>query len=686
MPIAQHQNGQFIQADFFSLLGGLNKTDSPFRVASEQAIAGYNYDYIATGGIKKRKAHTLLNASPDTQTRTLGMGIYSTTSNSTKTLLRAAGTKLQTVDQSSGATTNITDDTVSAGSTPFSSTQPVCFKQFTTSSSTTTWFAGGGQGSGVINGYNGTNYTANGVPIPTTSGITAVNNIAGTQNLGTGTYYYAIAYKKASTGAISNATGDISVSVTNGSGHVVQLTFNLTSNDTTKYSQILVYRSGAGGVNGFTAGDLIATVSSSTTTVNDDGTVASSVALNIPRTNSTILDNSVLPSNTYNIMTVWKKRLVVASGSTFYCSDVNKPESWPSANQVTIPSGGDIKAMGIIYFSTPTTSATDEYLCIFKENEMWVFTGNNFVQLTNSNGVITQVLDVTLKFVDYIGCIAQNSIVFAKGFIYWVGYSGIYLWDGSGKPVYLSRNIEYDFTPDGDIDLTNSLYCCGEYLQKQNEIIWYIASKSLGINYLAIKIDLRLTMAQPYVPQALVGRILDAICLYDSLTYPIYGQVKVIISQAEILYGSGNDGCIWKQFDNDNSENNQAVAFSYRTRSEDFGSPGEAKRFHKVVVWCRESTTNNLTLKWWTNYKLTSSYQTTQQVQISTQVTNSIWDQATWDNAYWDQQLVTYKPVTFNLQNAEGDALTMEFSQMNINSPLTIAGYQVFYTDITLRK
>lgn len=683
--LSQKETGNLIQADFFNLLGGLNNTDSPFKVAQEQAIAGYNYDYVSTGGIKKRKAHTLLNASADAQTNTLGIFVHSTSAASTKTVLRAAGTKLQTINQTTGASTNVTSDATGASTTAFSSTQPVVFSQFNTSSADTTWMAGGGVGSAVLLGYNGTTFTTNGTAIPTSSGMSSTT-VAGTQLLTTGTYYYAIAFVKNSTAAASNAACDLSVSVTSGGSNVVRLTFNITNNDTTKYSGIRVYRSAISGTSLFTAGNLIATVASSATTYDDTGATAASASDNVPRAGNTSLDNSVLGSGTYNSVTTWKRRLVTATGSTVLFSDLNKPESWPTANTITLPSGGDIKAVGVIYFSTPTTSATDEILVVFKEREMWVVTGSNFVRLTNGSGVITQDIDITLKFIDYVGCVAQNLIVFAKGFLYWIDYSGVYLWDGSAKPVYLSRLIEYDFSLDGDLDLTSLMYGCGDYLRRQNQIIWFLPSLSLGVNKLALKLDLRLTLGNSSFPNSLVGRVLDAVFMKDSLTYNMYGVKSALISSSEVFYGSGNDGRIWELFDNENSENSAAVAFSYRTKSEDFGLAGVAKRFHKVIVWCRESTTNNLTLKYWTNYKLNSSYQTTLNVVVSNQVTNAVWDQATWDSAYWDENLVTFRPVVFNLSGAEGDSITLEMDQGSVNSPITIAGYSVFYTQVGLRK
>src|ERR1700744_1183162 len=118
--VAQSKQGELIQADFFMNSAGLNNTDTPFAGRAGQAISGYNYEYLATGGITKRNGHTILNASPDTQLRTLGQYLNTTPSN-VKTLLRAAGTKLQSYDAISANTTDISSDTASPTSDFFGS-------------------------------------------------------------------------------------------------------------------------------------------------------------------------------------------------------------------------------------------------------------------------------------------------------------------------------------------------------------------------------------------------------------------------------------------------------------------------------------------------------------------------------------------------------------------------------------
>lgn len=696
MPLVQRKQGNFIQADFFDNSAGVNTSDSPFRVLDNQATDGYNYDYVATGGFQKRYGHGLLTAVPDTNIRSLGYYLHTTSAN-VKTLLRAGGTTLQTQDLTTGVSTTQSDDTVSAASAFFTSNQPVVFSQFNTTTNNIAWCAGGGLASGRVLGYNGTKLTLNGSAAPTGSIGTSVAGADGT--LPAGTYYYAVALHKLSTGAISNAALDASV-VVGATNHVVIDLSGITGVDTTKYDLFYIYRSAISGVSGFTSGDLAGTAATSASTFTDLGATQGTAA-SIPRSGSASLDNSVLPAGTYKAITTWKRRLVTAQGSTLYISDLNKSESWPAANPITIPSGGDITALGIISFNTSTTTGTDEFLAVFKERELWMVTGSSSS-------------DWALKFVDYIGCAAQPLLTLANGFLAWVDYRGIYLWDGSGKPIYASRPIEADFKITGDIDLSNLIYGWGVFNRSQNAIIWTLSSKSLGVQKLVLKLDIRLTY--PGITNSIDSRILEGVFTRDSLPYPLYAGYSALPNSTEMIYAGDNVGNTYTLYSNLNADYtniaqywdvatwdtgywdyqyNQTTgqAFRYRTKTLDLGLIGTTKRIHKIIAWCKQNSSANLTLNYWVGYALDSrgKASTIQPISSTTSYAgNAYWDQGYWDLSYWDQALQTYSPVVFNLSNSsvgvEGDAITLEFVQSGINAPLTVGGFSIVYTEVGMRK
>lgn len=672
---AQHPQGSLIQADFFENSGGLNITDSPFRVGDNQATGGYNYDYVNTGGLQKRYGATRLNLVADSQLRSLGLGMNSDTSN-VKTLLRSAGTKLQTVNQTTGVCTDLISDDAIPVSNFFTTTTPVVMSQFTTASQSTMWCAGGGLASGVLIGDADGVVTTNGVPVATGSlGLTP--STSGGFLPDASDFYYAVALHKASTGSLSNASVDTLVTTGTSGSDINSVTIDLTSLDpfdSQKYDRIYIYRSAVSGVSGFTTGDLIAQVSSLDAMYIDTGAIQGSGAL-VPRFHNVLDDNSVLPAGTYKTLTVFKRRLVTAQGSTVYISDLNKPESWPDQNYITLPSGGDITALGIISFSTPTTTSNDEFLVIFKERELWVITGDD-------------AENYSLKFIDYVGCIAQPLLVWANGFLSWIDYRGVYLWDGSYKPIYCSRPIEYDFGITGDIELSKLNLGWGTFLRKQNQIIWVLSSRTMGEQVLGLKLDVRLTF--PQISDALAGRVMEGVFAKDNHAIAMYSGFSSLPNSAETLYSGGLSGDIYKMYDDVNADAGMAISFKYRTKTADLGMIATTKRYHKVIVWCRDTSTANLLLNYWVTYRIADNVKATQSEQMTAYPTTSYWDQGYWDGAFWDFSLATYTPVVFNLANddigIDGDALTIEFEQSDLNTPAAIAGYSIVYSLQGLRK
>lgn len=459
--IQPNKSGQFFQTDFGDNTGGTNLADSVFKITDNQASGGYNFDYILTGGIRKRLGPQTINSSPDSQVRTLGFGLYAPASGLIKALMRAAGTKLQLFDTGAPLFTPLMDDTAGAGSNPFvlGSTQTVNFSQFNNGVSNILWMAGGGA-TLPIGAYSQTNYTTNGASpaagtliatdasspvvlkdltftkntppagstilikliggavagseVVTVSGTTItikiqdgsstanqINtayglvsaatslvtcSVSGTgsnsQNIGrvaissagtwpsTSTYAYTIVYRKLSTQGLSNASLDVTATLLKTTDTVYLDLSGLTGLDTTLVDEIFIFRSAAAGAVNFTTGSLIAQIPSTQTSYVDTGpTTDLASAQNIPRNGNLLLDNSVLPAGTYNALTMFKRRLVTSQNSTLYLSDLNKSESWPASNVITVPSAGNITGLAVISFTSPQAQTLDEILVIFKERE-----------------------------------------------------------------------------------------------------------------------------------------------------------------------------------------------------------------------------------------------------------------------------------------------------------------------------
>lgn len=677
------KEGQFNVEDFYLNVGGLNTADSPFVVQQDQATDGQNFDYIKRGGVQKRAGHTRLNAVADTNATTLGLGLFDKPS-ATRTVVRAAGTKLQKFNFNTFAFTSLSEDTVTATTTFLANatTAPVPFTMFNTPADTGALWAVGGGLTNLVGAYSDTKATQNGVPSPTLTTFTVVESGSGT--LPTGYYTYSLAYRKASTQAIGNVLlSTAEVIGNNGTGKGFDLAWTLSNNDMTKYDKVYVYRSSlsssATGSAGFTAGVLVAILASSATTYTDTGTGYVSSSANVPRAGNTILDNSQLPSGSYETIATFKRHLATANGSTVYLSDTNKPESWPTVNTFTIPSGGKITGLAALSLTSGVTGSTiDEVLCIFKERELWVLTGNS-------------TSDWVLLFVDAVGATAQRLIVSGNGYLAWMNYRGVFMWNGGGKPTYVSQPIEDKFARNGDIDKSQLANAWGVFYPSRHEIQWYLSSKSLGTQKYALKLDLRLTTAG--TEQNLTNHVMKGVFTPDVLTFPGYAGLvytQSSTSTEELMYTGDDAGFIYNAYTGTADGTNSDVLFEYSTPHMFFGTAGARKRVSKVVVWVLDTGNYDLELDYWANYRYAESQASSRALPVSsnTQSGLSLWDTAIWDTGIFDtvgtQQV---KPLTFilnsqTLNNNEGDAIRLRLKQSGHLETVIIYGFSVYYTEV----
>lgn len=678
--MAQQMQGQLKQVDFPDNVGGLNLADSVFKIKDNQAAGGVNFDYILTGGIRKRLGSPKVNSSANSALYSLGFGQYAPTSGTSKSIFRAADRKFQLFDTSTPSFTALTEDTLAAGSSPFaaSSTQQVQFKQFSTGTSDILWVAGGGA-TLPVGAYSTTKFTTNGAAIPVGS-ISVTPTGSDGAFVSVGYYRYGIALHKASTGAVSNVTLDKEAHVTATTQHVTIDLSTITGTDTTKYDFFYIYRSAVNaasqGNTAFTTGDFVAQVASTATTYNDLGSYTTT-SINIPRSASTLSDNSVLPSGTYNTLTLWGNRLATSSGNSLYISDVNKSESWPLVNYITVPSAGPITALGVISFTSAQANSLAELLVIFKERELWVL----------SPGSESDYTTWTLIKIDNTGCPQQSLIVAAQGYLAWVDGRGVHLWDGTSKPIYCSRLIEPLFGTNGDLDKSQFSLGCGTFFSRENQILWFLSSKTYGIQKFIIKLDIRLTLAS--VEQNLSGRTIEAVLMQDVKAFPVYAALAYIPlngQSEQLVLGDASGFCYFAS--NSSSDGGTAYQFRYLTPPLHCGNPNTKKLFHSVVAWVQDIGNWNLYLDYWSEYQTSTDMQSTIAVPVSTENQNSaLWDIATWDFSYWDAYYPNVVPVVFNLQpgsanSAQGSAVQLQFRNDNVDEPITIHGFSVVYSEL----
>lgn len=674
------QAGQKLSQFFFDNYGGINLSDSFLKVKDNQAIGGYNYEYTATGGITKSLCPERTSSSPDSALRSSSLALKST-KESVKSIIRTADRKFQLANLDGGSFSNLTEDTASAPSDiiPSGNTSPVLAQMFVQAECDVLWHAGGTM-QALYGAVSDTKVTKNGADTPTGAVTASVVSGSG-QWVVAGKYYYSFALKKLSTGALSNAALDVQVTTSALTDKVVLNFSGLTGLDATKYSHIYIFRSALSGALGFTVGDLVTVIPTSQTTYIDTG-LYSATAVNVPRSGNVLLDNGVLPSGSYNSITAFKRRLVTAKDSTVYLSDLNKPESWPLTNSITIPSGGKITALAVIGYATDAAPSTDEYLAIFKENECWIITGNDYT-------------DWALKFVDRAGTIAQNLVVSASGYLYFVDNRGIYIWDGAGKPMYVSRIIENLFGVNGKLDKAKLPLGQGIFFRRQNEVVWFLSHVDIGEQQFIIKLDLRNTLTQ--IEAGLIpNRIMDGCFLLGKVNNPVYAAASFIFptsSMQEDVAITGDDaGYVYRQFYDTAGVGANDYDFTYETKFFDMGRPRVVKRYEKVIAWVENLGNWDLTLDYWTDFRYADTNKNSVSVTINPNTDTSIglWDIGAWDVATWDGYSPNVKPIVFNLtgapfNNGEGEVLKLRFRNQNSNQPILIYGFGVIFSEVAMR-
>lgn len=649
---------------------------------------------IATPGVVTFAAHGLSPTDPVvfSTTGALPTGLTAGTTYFVKSVLTVntftlaaspGGTVINTTGSQSGTHTLYKFNTtfLNAGST-----QPVVFNMYNTPASGILWAAGGGESQlyGVV---SSTQVTANGVPAPTASSFTAVDGTPASTPLQSGVYFYTLVYRKTSTQAFSNAGSDASVTAVAGDSVIVSWT--LSNNDTVKYDQLYLYRSSLGGVAGFTAGSLIAQLAITAITYTDLGTSIADSQV-VPRVNNTVIDNSQLPSGTFTTIATMKRRLVTASKSTVYFSDVNKSESWPTFQNVIIPSGGDITGLGVIGLTSPLSTDITEALVVFKQGECWAITGDGTLDS------VTDIPNWSLQFVSNAGSSGQASIISAEGYLLWINYRGFYGWNGSGKPVGISRKIWDKFQASGDIDKSKLGIAFGFFSQKRNEAQFYLSSTSLGEQRICLRLDLTHTL-KTSAGSGIGDQQMDGVFLPDTLASPMYGGMGCLLapdSTDETIYLGDSSGFMYSGFTGtgDGVAGVTPITMQYVTPNFHLGKPNVSKVFNKVVVWVLDNGLYNVSLNFWTNY-LYQTADASAQILASDPnpvVGSGIWDVGKWDQMTWDAAPSKPRSLTFNLfsasGNTQGDTIKLALSQTGTTQSPLIYGFSIYYTEKGLVK
>lgn len=714
------RDGQYLVEDFFTNTDGLNTVDSPFVVGHNTISDGVNVEYVARGGFRRRDGHTR-RGSADSDTRTIGAALWDKPGTG-RLVIKASNTgaagKLKAVDLTSYSPTTLTSDEASPSSTPLpnNTSIPVSFSMFNTSSAGILW-AAGSAATNLYGVYSGTKFTANGSVAPTVSSPATFSFVGSGGNYIAGLYSkYMITFIKGSTSAESNATVlGKTTSASGGSDSATVIFSAATFPDVTKYTKMRVYRqisfAAFADNSAFTGGTLIAEITISGLANFNSGTITltdkfdsitmsgSGSATNnltgvsdslVPNSGFVVLDNSPLPSGTFNVVTTWKRCLVTASNNTVYISDTNKPESWPLSLRFNIPSGGAIQALAVISASSITSSQIDEYLLIFKQNELWVVTGDPDPVNTSS---------LSLKFVDSVGAVGPLAVVVAEGICLWFSTRGVYGWNGNGKPIHFFRPIKDKLASSGDIDLTKAQKIWGIYKPDTKHVVFCVSSKAQGSNgsstqgentYIykqslefvqGSKTDLanKTDLDGSFTPEILPTSAACGVAFYPTTT-----------STKQVQWFADYSGYVWTMYDAI-TDSTRVQPFEYTTQFIPLGSPFISKKVHRVLLYFKNNGPINLTMNYWSKYRFQVVDQSSTEfmsTESGNTASSSIWGATTWGSGLWAASISSKTdPAIFELNNnnnnSEGDSFKFQFTNSDYTLPLEFIGFSVYYTDQT---
>lgn len=145
---------------------------------------------------------------------------------------------------------------------------------------------------------------------------------------------------------------------------------------------------------------------------------------------------------------VHKNRLWIAQGSTVYFSDSNNPTSFPVVNffQVNTNDGQSIVGMEELL----------DTLVIFKTDSIWLIKGEPLGAGTN-----TTIGNLSLQRINSsIGCVAMRSIVAVDSVIYFMGRSGLYIFENNQIKLIsqdVNNSFRFDMNPNA-ISLSWGVY------------------------------------------------------------------------------------------------------------------------------------------------------------------------------------------------------------------------------------
>lgn len=203
-------------------------------------------------------------------------------------------------------------------------------------------------------------------------------------------------------------------------------------------------------------------------------------------------DYSYLPNDEYTCVVTYKNRVFWFSQNNATFSLRNNPFAYPLRNSTTSPVGG---FSGAIVHTYRGQSEQESRLVIFGKKETYI---GKFTGLPTTMPIVispTTIANYEVDGSDFnvetwtsITSFSFRSAIVADGDLYWWGPQGIFIDNGVGNPLRISKNIEPLLFTLYDESLIEDIHCI--YDDKTKEIIWFYPPRGANTKTNAIRLNI----------------------------------------------------------------------------------------------------------------------------------------------------------------------------------------------------
>jgi|GEM_PF-2444712 len=263
------------------------------------------------------------------------------------------------------------------------------------------------------------------------------------------------------------------------------------------------------------------------------------------------------------IFTVHKGRVYAVSNNSLHFSALNDLTDW-----TTIDDAGSITLSNMYGFASA--------ICAYNDSVI-IFSDGSMQELRGSGPANYELIEISKD----IGCVNFKSVCEAQGLLFWVDYSGVYVFDGS-VPVLISQKVQKWIDGINDFSL-----CCMGY--KDDKIYIGIPYKSTANN------------------MVLVYNITKGI--WDA---PQDGNFNRLVNINGLLYGThSTTGVIWNMESTarTGNDNSTAIPWSFETKAYNDNEIEGKKTLRDMYIVHDGSSTATMAIDYTTN-ALSTTYST----------------------------------------------------------------------------